>query len=103
MNANDNIIPKVSVNGVGPNIVCTPERFTHRFIMHNAPNRYRITFVRKISLALGSAWITNPNTMQASALPVAHIRNGMIPEFCAVCIPTINDPTPAHVAAIDIA
>jgi len=71
--------------------------------MQSSPKRHRIIFVRKISRAFGSECITSPNTMQASVFPVAHIRNGIIPEFCAVCIPTINDPTPAHVAAIDIA
>jgi hypothetical protein len=63
---------------------------------------YCIGLLLKTSLALGIIGAKIPNTMQAIVFPNAHSRNGIIPKFCAIWMPTISDPTPAHVAAMDI-
>jgi hypothetical protein len=58
--------------------------------------------LRNTSRSFGIVGANIPNTMQASVFPSAQSRNGTMPKFWAIWIPTMSEPTPAHVAAIDI-
>lgn len=52
------------------------------------------------SRSFGKLLDNNPNTIQQSVLPNAHRSHGNKPLSCAILVPTMNDPAPAHVAAM---
>ena len=52
-------------------------------------------------LSFGNEFDSKPKTMQQSVFPNAHNSHGKTPAFFAVDVPTINEPAPAHVAAIE--
>ena len=97
------IIPPTFPIGVDENTVCIPFILIQHWNGHIIPIIIFITFELNTSTNLGIFSANIPNTIQASVLPIAQSRYGIIPLFWAVVTPFNKLPAFAQVAAILIA
>ena len=70
---------------------------------HIMPHIHIIGLEQNTSRTFGIFGAIRPYTMHASTFPSTHINEGMMPYVLVISTPFINEPIPAHVAAMLIA